>query len=77
MCKKLLDIPDKDGTITIYEDNSVLLKWKDDIDIQKIYSCENLTGLFIKSLPRRTFEQIIHKFGLCHLNDASLHDEEK
>ena len=62
---------------TIYEDNSVLLNWKDDRDIQKIHSCENMAGLFIKYLPRRTLKQMIHKFGLCHLNDVSLHEEEK
>jgi len=26
----------------------------------------------MKFLPRRTFEQMIHKFGLRHLNDVSL-----
>jgi len=36
-----------------------------------------MTGLFIKSLPRRTFEQMIHKFGLRHLNDVSLHERRK
>ena len=28
-----------------------------------------MAGLFMKFLPRRTFEQMIHKFGLRHLND--------
>jgi len=28
----------------------------------------------MKFLPRRTFEQIIHKFGLRHLNNVSLHE---
>ena len=69
--------PTKMESTTIYEDNSVLFTWKDDIDIQKIHSCENLTGLFIKSLPRRTFEQLVHKIRLCHLNDVSLHEGEK
>jgi len=62
---------------TIYEDNSVLFKWKDDIDIQKIHLCESLADLFLKSLPRRTFEQRIHNFGLRHLNDVSLHERDK
>jgi len=31
----------------------------------------------MKFLPRRTFEQMIHKFGISHLNDVSLHDGEK
>jgi len=42
--------------------------------IQKISSCENLTDLSIKSLLMRTFEQMIHKFGLRRLNDESLYD---
>ena len=63
---------------TIYEDNSVLFNWKDDIDIQKkIRSSENMTSLFVKFLPRKTFEQMTHKFGLCHLHDVSLHEGEK
>jgi len=33
-----------------------------------------LAGLFIKFLPRKTFEQMIHKFGLRHHNDVSLHE---
>jgi len=32
-----------------------------------------MASLFMKFLPRRTFEQMIHKFELCHLNDVSLH----
>jgi len=43
----------------------------------KIHSCEKMAGLFMKFLPRRTFEQMIHKFGLRHLNDVSLHEGEK
>ena len=31
----------------------------------------------MKFLPRRTFEKMIHKFGLRHLNDVSLHEGEK
>ena len=31
----------------------------------------------MKVLPRRTFEQMIHKFRLRHLNDVSLHEGEK
>jgi len=48
-----------------------------DVEIQKIRSCENLEDLFTKSLPRRTFEQLVHKIGLRHLNDVSLHEREK
>jgi len=54
-----------------------IVYWKDDKDIQKIHLCKNLAGLFIKSLPRRTFEQLVHKIGLRHLNDVSLHEGEK
>ena len=56
---------------TIYEDNNALFNWKDDVEIQKIRSCENLIDLFTKSLPMRTFELLVHKIGLCHLNDVS------
>ena len=62
---------------TTYKDNSALLNWNDDVEIQKIRSCENLVDLFTKSLPRRTFEQLVHKIGLHHLNDVSLHEGEK
>jgi len=40
-----------------------------DVEIQKIRACENLTDLFRKSLRRRTFEQLVHRIGLRHLND--------
>jgi len=40
-----------------------------DVEIQKICACENLTDLFTKSLPRRTFKQLVHRIGLRHLND--------
>ena len=40
-----------------------------DVEIQKIRACENLTDLFTKSLSRRTFEQLVHRIGLRHLND--------
>jgi len=36
-----------------------------------------MAGLFMMFLPRRTFEQMIHKFELRHLNDVSLHEGEK
>jgi len=36
-----------------------------------------MASLFMKFLPRRTFEQMIYKFGFCHLNDVSLHEGEK
>jgi len=48
-----------------------------DVEIQKVRSCENLADLFTKSLPRRTFKQLVQKIGLCHLNDVSLHEGEK
>ena len=60
---------------TIYEDNSVSFNWKDDVEIQKIRSCENLASLFIKYFPRITFEQLVHMIGLFHLNHVSLHEE--
>jgi len=53
------------------------LQRNSDVEIQKICSYENLAYLFTKSLPRRTFEQLVHKIGLCHLNDVSLHEGEK
>jgi len=61
---------------TIYEDKYIV-QLKGWYRYPKKHSCENLAGLFIKPLPRRTFEQMIHKFGLCHLNDVSLHEREK
>jgi len=48
-----------------------------DVKIQEVRSCENLTDLFTKSLSRRTFEQLVHKIGLHHLNDVNLHEGEK
>jgi len=48
-----------------------------DVEIQKVCSCENLAYLFTKSLTMRTFEQLVHKIGLCHLNYVSLHEGEK
>jgi len=33
-----------------------------------------MTSLFMNFLPRRTFEQMIHKFGLRYFNDVSLHE---
>jgi len=54
-------------SITIYEENNALFNWKDDVEIQKIRSCENLANLFIKFLPRRTFEQLVYKIGLHHI----------
>jgi len=62
---------------TIYEDNSALFNWKDDIEIQKIRSCENVADLFTKSLPRRTFEQLVHKIRFHYLNDVILYEGEK
>ena len=47
------------------------------VEIQKICSCENVVDLLKKSLLRRTFEQLVHKIRLCHLNDVSLHEGEK
>jgi len=45
--------------------------------IQKIGSCDNFADLLTKSLPCKTFEQLVNKFRHRHLNDVSLHDEEK
>jgi len=36
-----------------------------------------MAGLFMKFLSRRTFEQMIQKFGLRHLNDVNLHEGEE
>ena len=44
----------KGESTILYEDNSELFNWKSDIEIQMTYSCENLTNLFTKSLPKRT-----------------------
>ena len=61
---------------TIYEDNSVLFNWKDDINIQKFIHVKIWRSIY-KVLPRKTFEQMIHKFRLRHINDVILHDGEK
>ena len=59
------------------EDNSALFNSKDDVEIQKIRSSENLANLITKYLPMITFEQLVHKIGLHHLNDVSLHERER
>jgi len=59
---------------TIYEKNNALFG---DIEIQNIRSCENVTYLFTKCSPMRTFEQLVHKIELRHFNDESLHEGEK
>nr|KYP39682.1 Retrovirus-related Pol polyprotein from transposon TNT 1-94 [Cajanus cajan] len=41
-----------------------------DINFQKFRSSDNLANLFTKSLPRKVFEQIIHKIGLYLLKDC-------
>ena len=41
------------------------------------FSCENLSDLFTKFLPRRTFGKFVHKIGLYHLNDLSIHEGER
>ena len=62
----------------IYEDNSLLFNWKDDTNIQKIRSCENLTNLYIMPFLRRmNFWAHIHMFGLHYLYDVSLYEGEK
>ena len=48
-----------------------------DINIQQVRSCENLADIFTKSLPRKTFEELVHKIGLRHLRDDGLHEGEK
>ena len=40
------------------------------IDITQIRSSDNLADLFTKSLPRKTFEQLLQKIGLCRLKDV-------
>ena len=40
-----------------------------DIDIQQIRSCDNLTDLFTKTLPTRTFEKLVHGIGMRRLKD--------
>ena len=45
-----------------------------DINVQQVCLCENLAYLFTKSLPRKTFEQLIHKIQLSHLKDNCLHE---
>ena len=74
MCKKLVTILDKDEINNHIWRQQCIVKLKGWYRYPKIHSCENIAGLFIKFLPRRTFEQMIHKFGLCHLNDVSLHE---
>lgn len=46
------------------------------ISIQQILSCDNLANVFTKSLPSRTFNQLIQKIGLHHRrNDCSIEEE--
>nr|KYP53874.1 hypothetical protein KK1_000037 [Cajanus cajan] len=47
-----------------------------DINVQQVRSSDNLTDLFTKSLPRKVFEQLIHKIGLRRLKDC-MHEGEK
>jgi hypothetical protein len=48
-----------------------------DINIQQIRSCDNLAGFFTKSLPNRTFGQLILKIGLRRLRDGCMVEGEK
>ena len=68
--------PTKMESTTIYENNSVLFNWNDDINIQKFIHVKIWRSIY-KVLPRKTFEQMIHKFRLRHINDVILHDGEK
>lgn len=38
----------------------MISKKNDDINIHQVPSCENVTYLFTKSPPRKTFEQLAH-----------------
>lgn len=46
-----------------------------DINIQQICSCDNLADLFTKSLPSRTFNQLVQKIGLHRRNNRSVEGE--
>jgi len=68
-CVEILTLHErKMESTTIYEDNSASIS-----QLKERYTKDLLT----KSLSRRTFEQLIHKIGLCHLNGVNLHEGEK
>ncbi|KAK2443387.1 hypothetical protein QL285_014496 [Trifolium repens] len=48
-----------------------------DINIKQIRSCDNLADLFTKSLPSKTFEQLVQKMGLRRLRDSCVAEGEK
>ena len=41
-----------------------------DINMQQIRSSNNVTGLFIKSLPTATFKKMVHKVGMQRFKDV-------
>ena len=45
-----------------------------EIDVQKIWSSDNLTDLFTKSLPTSTFKKLIHKIGIYQLKDIDMRE---
>lgn len=48
-----------------------------DINIQQIHSCDNLSNFLTKSLPSKTFEQLIWKIGLHRLRNDYIVEGEK
>jgi hypothetical protein len=47
-----------------------------EIDVHQIRSNENLADLFTKSLPTKTFENLVHKIGLRRLKDIYTNEGE-
>ena len=48
------------------------LKKSVEIHVQQIQSSDNLTDLFMKSLPTSTFKNLIYKIGMCQLKDIDM-----
>ena len=40
-----------------------------DVDVQQIWSCDNLANLITKALPSSTFHKFVHKIGMHRLSD--------
>jgi hypothetical protein len=47
-----------------------------EISILQIKSCDNLTGLFTKSLPLATFDKCMKDIGICRLKDLWCSEED-
>ena len=45
-----------------------------EIDVQQTCSSDNLTDLFMKSLPSSTFKNLIHKIGMSQLIDIDMRE---